>query len=282
VDGIGGNVMLDERKAPPGVDPTVPSPARLYDYYLGGSYNYQADRDAAERIRAVGPELTDGAWANRGFHGRAARWMAGQGVSQFIDIGAGLPTAGNTHEAVQTIHAGARVVYVDNDPVVHAHSNELLADNPAATLIEADLRDPNGLLGHQELRKLIDFSQPTGLLMTYVLHFVSDGADPWKLVRRYVDALSPGSYLALSHGTTDNVPPRSLRILNGMYDQATEKVYFRPKADIERFFDGLEIVSPYTGADPAVVHVGLWGCEDVELADTDGSRWGFCAVARKP
>lgn len=183
---------------------------------------------------------------------------------------------------MQTIHPRARVVYVDNDPVVHAHASELLAGNPTVTLIEADVRDPHILLGHRELRELIDFSQPTGLLMTYVLHFVSDAADPWNLVRRYVDALPSGSYLALSHGTTDNVPSRSLQILNEVYDQATEKVYFRPKADIERFFDGLEIVSPYTGADPAPVHVGLWGCEDVELADSDGSHWGFCAVARKP
>src|SRR5579875_180069 len=274
--------MNDGEPVPPGVDPAVPSPARLYDYYLGGTHNYPADREAAERIRAVGPELTDGAWANRGFHQRAARWIAERGVRQFIDIGSGLPTVGNTHEVVQKIIPDARVVYVDNDPVVLAHAAQLLAGNPTATLIQAVLRHPGSILGNRELRELIDVTEPAGLLMTFVLHFVSDASDPWGLVRRYMDALAPGSYLALSHGTSDKVPPRSLQTLYEVYERASEKVYFRPKADIERFFDGLEIVPPYEGAGPVVTHVGLWGAEDIGLADSDGSRWGFCAVARRP
>jgi hypothetical protein len=274
--------MNDSEPVPPGVDPAVPSPARLYDYYLGGTHNYPADREAAERIRAVIPEMMDGAWANRGFHQRAARWIAERGVRQFIDIGSGLPTVGNTHEVVQKIIPDARVVYVDNDPVVLAHATELLAGNPTATLIQADLRDPDAILGNRELRELIDFTQPAGLLMTAVVNFVPGTSDPWGLVRRYMDALAPGSYLALSHGTSDKVPPRSLRTLYEIYERASEKVYFRPKTGIERFFDGLEIVPPYEGAEPVVTHVGLWGAEDPELADSDGSRWGFCAVARRP
>ncbi|HLI39791.1 MAG TPA: SAM-dependent methyltransferase [Streptosporangiaceae bacterium] len=273
---------LDEEQAPPGVDPAVPSPARLYDYYLGGTHNYQADRNAAERIRALVPELTTGAWANRGFHQRAARWIARQGIRQFIDIGSGLPTTGNTHQIVQGIHPRARVVYVDNDPVVHAHAAELLAGNPTATLIQADLRDPEAVLGNRELRELIDFTQPAGLLMTWVLHFVPDAADPWGLVRRYLDALAPGSYLALSHGTADQKPPLAVQTGLDVYAKSTQDIHFRSLEEVSRFFDGLEIVPPYPGADPAVVHAGLWDCEDPETADDDGSSWTYCAVARRP
>lgn len=274
--------MSDDEQAPPGVDPAIPSPARVYDYVLGGTNNYQADRETAEKIRAQVPEMEDGAWANRGFHQRAARWIAQRGISQFIDIGAGLPTVGNTHEVVQRIHPGARVVYADNDPIVYAHAAQLLAGNPTATLIQADLREPDSILGSRELRELIDFTQPAGLLMTAVVNFVPDSSDPWGLVRRYVDALAPGSYLALSHWTDDKVPPRGAQRVREVYSRGTQPIYFRSKAGIERFFEGLEIVPPYEGAEPAVTYAGLWDCEDPELADSDGSRWSFCAVARRP
>ncbi len=274
--------MNDGEPVPPGVDPAVPSPARVYDYVLGGTHNYPADREAAERIRAVIPEMMDGAWANRGFHQRAARWIARRGVRQFIDIGSGLPTVGNTHEVVQKITPGARVVYVDNDPIVAAHAAELLAGSPTATLIQADLRDPGSILGNRELRELIDVTEPAGLLMTAVVNFIPDDSDPWGLVRRYVDALAPGSYLALSHWTNEKVPPGSVQRVEEVYSRSTQPICFRSKAEIARFFDGLEIVPPYDGAGPVVTHVGLWGAEDAGLADSDGSRWSYCAVARRP
>src|SRR5579875_286520 len=274
--------MNDGEPVPPGVDPAVPSPARVYDYVLGGTHNYPADREAAERIRAVIPEMMDGAWANRGFHQRAARWIARRGVRQFIDIGSGLPTVGNTHEVVQKITPGARVVYVDNDPIVAAHAAELLAGSPTATLIQADLRDPGSILGNRELRELIDVTEPAGLLMTFVLHFVSDASDPWGLVRRYMDALAPGSYLALSHITHDQKPPQTIQTGVDVYTRASENVYPRSLADVERFFEGLEIVPPYEGAPAAVAHAGLWDCEDPEAADDDASSWTYCAVARRP
>jgi hypothetical protein len=273
--------MTDEQ-APPGVDPAVPSPARMYDYGLGGTHNYQADRDAAEKIRALLPEIEDVAWANRGFHQRAARWIAEQGIRQFIDIGSGLPTVGNTHQVVQKVHPRARVVYVDHDPVVLAHATELLADTRTATLIQADLRDPDAILGNQELRELIDFTEPAGLLTTFVIHFVPDSEDPWGLVRRYLDALAPGSYLALSHVTDEKVPSMAVQRVREVYSRSSQPLHFRPKAAVERFFEGLEIVPPYPGAEPAVTHVGLWGAEDAGLADSEGSRWSYCAVARRP
>jgi hypothetical protein len=268
---------------PPGVDPAVPSPARLYDYYLGGTINYPADQDAAERIRADLPEISDMAWANRGFHQRAARWLAAErGISQFIDIGSGLPTQGNTHEVVREAAADARVVYVDNDPMVRAYAGQLLTDSRLTTFVFADLREPARVLGNRQLQALIDFTEPVGLLMSAVLHFVSDSADPWGLVARHTEALAPDSYLALSHVTADNVPQRGVRAGLSVYQQATENIYPRPRAEVERFFQGLELVPPWPGAGRRLAYMGEWGAEDPALADSDGSRWGYAGVARRP
>jgi hypothetical protein len=144
------------------------------------------------------------------------------------------------------------------------------------------MRDPDAVLNHPEMRGLIDFSQPVGLLMTAVLHFVADGSDPWGLAGRYADALAPGSYLALSHATADKLPPRSVQAMYDTYKDATEQIYLRSRAEVTRFFDGLELVPPYEGADPHVTYVGLWDAEDVEAADSEGSRVLYCGVARRP
>jgi hypothetical protein len=275
--------MTEAVQAPPGVDPSTPSAARLYDYYLGGSTNFAADRDAAERLREALPDLYDAAWANRGFHQRSARWMAGQhGISQFIDIGSGLPTQGNTHEAVRQLVPDARVVYVDNDPMVRAISGPQLAGDTNAALVVADIREPDELLNHRDLRSLIDFSQPAGLLMTAVLHFVADGSDPWGLVKRYAGALAPGSYVALSHATADKLPPRSVQAMYATYEHASTRIYLRTEAEVRRFFEGLEFVPPYRDAEPSVSYVGVWGADDPAAADSEGSRVLYCGVARRP
>ncbi|MGH3277478.1 MAG: SAM-dependent methyltransferase [Streptosporangiaceae bacterium] len=268
---------------PEGVDPTRLSPARLYDYYLGGTHNFEIDRQAAEQIRARMPELADAAWANRGFHGRAAVWMADQhGIRQFIDIGSGLPTQNNTHQAVGKVAPDARVVYVDMDPMVAAYGSALLAGDGSTALVTADLREPETVLENPLLRALIDFSQPVGVLLTAVMHFIADSSDPWGLVRRYMGAMPPGSYLALSHVTYDNLPPQVAAMGQQVYEQATSNVHARTHAEVTRFFDGLELVSPYAGAQPALTFVGLWGAEDVAAADSDGSRVSYCGVARRP
>jgi hypothetical protein len=275
--------MTEDQQVPPGIDPATPSPARLYDYYLGGTSNFRADRDAAEQIRARMPELADAAWANRAFHQRAALWMAGTaGIRQFLDIGSGLPTQNNTHQAVHRATREARVVYVDNDPLVRVHASALLVDAGETRFVTADLRDPDGVLNHPQTRELIDFAQPVGLLMTAVLHFVSDGSDPHGLIARYVAELAPGSYLALSHITADQKPPAATAAIQGIYATATEQVYLRSRAEVERFFDGLELVPPYEGAAAAVTYVGEWGAEDPDMADSDGSRWSYGGVARRP
>jgi hypothetical protein len=274
--------MTETEDVPPGVDPATPSPARLYDYFLGGTNYFAVDKMLADRLQADLPDIVDGIWANRGFHGRAAVWMAQQGIRQFIDIGSGLPTQNNTHEAVQKVMPSATVAYVDIDPMVAAHSSGLLAADGTTTVLTADVRDPDALLGHRKLRALIDLNQPVGVLLTAVMHFVADESDPWDLVARYMAAVAPGSFLALSHGTYEKMPPNMVRAGMEHYENAAERLYVRSKAEIARFFDGLELVPPYEGAEPALTYVGLWGAEDVEAADSEGSRALLCGVARRP
>ncbi|HTT51312.1 MAG TPA: SAM-dependent methyltransferase [Streptosporangiaceae bacterium] len=272
--------MTEVPPALSGVDTSRPSAARIYDLMLGGCHYFPVDQKAAAKVMDVVPECREVAWANRGFHQRAARWIADQGVSQFLDLGSGLLTVGNTHEVVREIMPDARVVYVDLDPMVARQAGPALHGDPNAVLIQADLRDPAPLLADRQLRGLIDFSQPVGLVLTAVMHFVADGSNPWRLVRDYLAALPPGSYLALSHGTSDGVPPLATACWQDVYADANVQFHPRPQAAIAGFFDGLELVPPYEAAEATLVHLGLWGCEDPALADSDSSRWGYCGVAR--
>jgi S-adenosyl methyltransferase len=274
--------MTQARNVPPGVDTSVPTPARIYDYMLRGHHYFERDQQAAEQILAAVPEIRDAAWSNRGFHQRAAKWIAEQGVTQFIDIGSGLPTVGNTHEVVQKATPGVRVVYVDNDPMVAMHSKDILTGEETIAAIVGDLREPESILGDPKVRELIDFSQPTGILLTGVMMFISDASDPYALVRRYMGAVPPGSYLSLSHLTDDHKPPAAAEGFRVVFDTATEHLYFRSKPEVARFFDGLELVPPYQGAEPDLAFTGVWGAEDPVLADSDGSRWLYCGVARRP
>src|SRR5258708_7144248 len=174
--------MSDAQYVPPGVDPTRPTAARLYDYYLGGTTNFAADPAVAGRLKADVPDLIDAVWANRGFHGRAAVWLARRGIRQFIDIGSGLPTQNNTHEAVHKVAPEARVVYVDNDPMVAAHADALLAEDGTTAVITADLRDPGALLGHPGLPALIDLAGPAWVRITPGMHSVPEAIEPWGVV----------------------------------------------------------------------------------------------------
>lgn len=273
--------MSDIEQAPPGVDITVPSPARMYDYILGGTDNYEVDRTAVEAVRAKMPELEDAAWANRGFLQRSVRWLAEQGIRQFIDIGAGLPTMNNTHDAAQAVAPDARILYADNDPLVAVHAQKLLAGSSGTASITADFRDLEGLLGHEDTLAMIDFAEPVAVLAVALTHFVPDEDDPWGLIRRYMDRLVPGSYLALSSITSDRQVDKAVGTVRAVYSRSSAGANPRSRPEIERFFTGLEIVPPYEGAPADLTYVGMWGAEDPEAADSDGSRWGYCAVARK-
>jgi SAM-dependent methyltransferase len=261
--------------APPGVDTRRANIARVYDYWLGGSQNFLADQDLGRQIVAVEPMAREIARANRAFLGRAARYLAGEGIRQFLDIGSGIPTQGNVHEVAQAASPGCRVVYADTDPVVVAHSQAILADHPDAAVIRADLRDPAAILADPAVQRLIDFREPVGLLLVAVLHFIDDADDPWQIVATLRDALAPGSFLVVSHATTDDRPDLA---------RAVEKVYngsvagswqFRSGAQIRRFFDGFDLV------DPGLVPAHQWR-PDPDASDPAG-LWGLLGgVGRKP
>jgi hypothetical protein len=273
--------MAETQQVPPGIDASKPSVARIYDCLLGGENNFAVDRAAAEMMKSRAPELVDAAYANRGFHQRAAKWIAERGVRQFIDLGSGLPTVGNTHEVVRKVHPDARVVYVDNDPMVEVLGSRLLAGDDAAAVILADLREPEAVLGSEAVRRLVDFSQPAAILMTAVLHFVSDDDDPAGIVARYVEPLAAGSYLALSHTTGDHKPPKAVEAMNEAGRRSAGGNFLRTRDQVHQIVGPLELVAPYEGARPEVTWVGLWGCEDPESADSEGSRWLYSAVAGK-
>ncbi|HEY1642042.1 MAG TPA: SAM-dependent methyltransferase [Streptosporangiaceae bacterium] len=267
---------------PAGVDPSRPSPARVYSYLLGGDHHFAADRAAAAALTTRAPDLAAAARANRAFHLRAASWIAGQGVSQFIDLGSGLPAAGSTHEAVRRVVPGARVAYIDNDPMVAAYGPELLGADPGAVILQADLRDPDDVLSRPELRRLIDLGRPAGLLATAVLHFVADDSDPAGLIAQYMAALPEGSYLALSHMTADDRPPAAARALAQLSQVAAGGGRLRSRAEVARLFDGLTLVPPGPGAGPEVTWVGHWRSDDPAAAECAGSRWLYGGVARRP
>ena len=218
--------------------------ARIYDYILGGTHNFPADRAAAEALVQAAPFAPAVARANRAFLGRAVRYLTAAGVRQFLDIGSGIPTAGNVHEVTGP---DARVVYVDIDPVAVAESLEILEGRPGATAIRADVRQADAILDHPDVRRLISFDEPVGLLMVTVLHFIADDGEAYTAVERLTGALSAGSHLVISHGS---IPPQVALPANV---EATEEVYRsrtatpvrgRTEAEVGRFFDGFELVEP--------------------------------------
>ena len=239
----------------------MPNPARIYDYLLGGKDNYPADREVAEQVVAVAPVTREVVRDNRAFLRRAVSYLTGEaGIRQFIDLGSGLPTQGNVHEIAQEIAPDTRVVYVDNDAMVVTHSRALLAgDNTIA--IQADLREPDAILGHPEVRELIDFEQPVALLLVAILHFIPDEQDPFGVVARFREGLPAGSYLAVSHGTKDvparpDMSPGQMAEMGErverLYEQTTTFMVTRTRAQVERFFDGFDLV------DPGLVEIQRW------------------------
>lgn len=269
--------MADELGwVPPGVDTQRANTARVYDYLLGGSHNFLADQDAGRAIAALDPKAEEFARANRAFLGRAVRFLSAAGIRQFLDIGSGIPTQGNVHEIAQQADPGARVAYVDFDPVAIAHSKAILASNPGATVIDGDLREPEKILADDTARQLIDFSQPAGLLLVAVLHFIADADDPWQLVATLRDALAPGSYLVLGQGTNED-DSGVAQAFEKMYNRSVStQIHLRSRAGIQRFFNGFDLV------DPGLVYVPLWRPDSPADVLEDPSRTrNLVGVARK-
>lgn len=229
-----------------------PSAARIYDYLLGGHHNIEADRLAAERLREINPDAPRAMWANRAFLRRAVTFLLEQGIDQFLDVGSGIPTVGNVHEVAQRTKPDAHVVYVDTDPVAVRQSLDILRDQPTVTAIRADARQPEIILAHPAVQRLLDFQRPTAVLLVALLHFVTDDEDAYRLVRVLRDALAAGSYLVISHGTHEGVPDDVVTRGERLYGRTTNPIKGRTRADIARFFDGLELV------EPGLVYVPQW------------------------
>jgi SAM-dependent methyltransferase len=248
--------------------------ARIYDALLDGKDNYAVDREAAHQLAEAVPGAAQAARDNRAFLGRAVRYLAADaGISQFLDIGTGLPTRGNVHEIARAVNPDARVVYSDYDPVVVTHARALLADAPHVIAVEGDVRYPRDLLARPAVRELIDFDQPVALLLVAVLHFVADDEEPWSRVKCLTDHLAPGSYLVISHVTGDGLPEEAVRKAGEIYNGALVRGAARRHGEIGRFFAGTRLVSP------GLVNVTEWRSQRRQDADAPALFLG--GVGRK-
>ena len=263
---------VDPDHVPPEIDTTRPSVARVYDAILGGKDNFAVDREvAAEAVKTMG-DAGNGARLNRAALGRAVRYMAAQGVSQFLDLGSGLPTVQNTHQIAQTINPAARVVYVDNDPSVYLHGRALLADDESSTVVLADIRTPAALLAMGEVKDFLDFDEPVGLILNAVIHHVLDAEDPHGIVDYYKRALAPGSYMQLTHFCDESPEARANA---AVLKRSLGRGQVRSREEITRFFDGLDLVQP------GVVFLPWWQPDVVPNESEPGSTLMLCGVARK-
>ncbi|MDH6113848.1 O-methyltransferase involved in polyketide biosynthesis [Kitasatospora sp. MAP12-15] len=267
----------DDWEPPAELDTDIAHPARMYDYYLGGKDNFPADREAAEKIIAAVPFARLGARLNRQFLGRAVTFAAERGVRQFLDIGTGIPAVGSTSEVAHRVAPDARVVYVDNDPIVLTHARALLANHPAGhtTVIQADLRDPATILADPGLLAAIDLAQPVALMLVAVLHFIQD-EEATRVVSQLRDALAPGSLLILSHGSQDFMEPATVRASTGIYSKASAPLVLRDRAQIADFFTGFDLV------EPGLVQLPLWRAEQSQLPADWHHVSGYAGVAVKP
>jgi hypothetical protein len=267
--------MGSEQRDIPGINTRVPHPARVYDYFLGGKDNFEADRAAAQAGIEAFPRTVESACASRAFLRRVVRFLTAEaGIRQFLDIGTGLPSGKNVHEVAQSLAPDARIVYADNDPIVLVHAQALLRGNPEGTVayLDADLRYPDKIL--EEAARTLDFSQPIGLLLLGILHNVGDEYDPRGLVRRLVQAIPDGSYLAICHLTADIYPELAdfARALNERKLDAP--LVLRDHAQVTSYFDGLDLV------EPGVVQLSKWRPQTEYESGAAAALWG--GVARKP
>lgn len=269
--------MADASHRPTGIDTGTPSPARLYDYWLGGKNNFPADQAAGKEIVGMLPELPTILKANRRYLVRVVRYLARQGIDQFLDLGAGIPTSPNVHEVAREVQPDARVVYVDNDPKVRIYNRAILRGDGVVS-IEGDIREPERVLANEELRKLIDFDRPTAVLFVAILHFIGDEYRPAEIIRTFMDPLPSGSYLALSAAVSDDNDPRVIKRVEEIYQNATAPFVWRTRQQVHDLLTGFELV------EPGLVSLGDWHPDSRSemLTDRLGATWFCAAAARKP
>jgi SAM-dependent methyltransferase len=260
---------------PPGVDTTKANTARVYDYWLGGVHNLQADRDFARTIIALDPNSRNVARANRAFLGRAVRFLARQGIRQFLDIGSGIPTENNVHQVAQNAGPGSNVVYVDNDDVAVAHSRLLLHDDPNTTIIQADLREPGKILADPGTQLLLDFGKPVAVILSAVLHFVPDDAQAADIVAALRDALAPGSYFVIGHNCPEGQPELAAQFETLYNSRVDARVRFRTRNEITRLCEGFSFL------DPGLVWIPQWRPDSPDDVPADPENyWTVVGVAQ--
>jgi len=266
--------MTHDQSGPPAFDTSVAHQARIYDYLLGGKDNYAADRAAAEAVLTIYPDMAFTARANRAFLGRAVRYLAGEaGIRQFLDIGTGIPTAGNTHQVAQEIAPESRVVYVDYDPIVLAHARALLTSNEAGATdyIDADVRDTPAIL--RQAAEILDFTRPVAVTLLAILHVIPDADNPHEIVATLMDAVPAGSYLAISQPGSDLLSREMVDDLENVADRMMrQQIAYRSREQVARFFAETDLV------EPGLVPVGEWRPEPGSPA---GKSALWCAVGRK-
>ncbi|HLL34094.1 MAG TPA: SAM-dependent methyltransferase [Streptomyces sp.] len=262
--------------APRSIDISVPSVSRIYDYYLGGSHNFEVDREAARKAMEFMPGLPKIMQANRAFMRRAVRYAVDQGITQFLDIGSGIPTFGNVHEVAQAASPVARVVYVDHDPVAVAHSQAVLEGNEHADVVAADLRKPQDILSSPQVARLLDLDRPVALLLVAILHFVEDADDPYGAVAQLSDALAPGSLLVLTHASYEGIPLPAERAGGAVdvYKDIRNPLIMRSREEIARFFEGYDMV------EPGLVPMPHWRPDTAPEDEDPYAFSGFAGVGR--
>jgi hypothetical protein len=261
--------------APDDIDIDRPSASRIYDVWLGGSHNFEVDRDIARQTELAWPDSVRYARANRAFLGRAVRFLAAQGIRQFLDVGSGIPTANNVHEVARRVDPDARVVYVDIDPVAVAHSRAILGDDDRTAVLQADVRRPHDILAQVRDLGLLDLDRPVALLLVALLHFVQDSDDPYAAVARLADELPAGSYLVLTHGAYGTSPEADARVRE-LYRRTPTPLTPRDQAAVQRFFTGFELI------EPGLVNLPDWRPDPtVEVEDRYSGALIYAGVGRK-
>lgn len=260
------------------VDVNQPSISRIWDWFLDGSHNFAIDRKVAAEMLVRMPEGPRMAQASRAFLRRAVRMCVRSGITQFLDIGSGIPTVGNVHEIAQAANPECRVVYVDIDPVAVSHTRQILAGNERATVIRGDLRTPADILAASELRRMLDFTQPIALMLIAVMHFIHDSDDPAGIIGQFADALPPGSHLVIAHGSrsTEGMPSENLQSAREMYERTVAQVSLRSRIEVTALFNGWDLL------DPGVVWIPEWRPDEhITEADAQLPNAGYAGVARK-